>query len=387
MPTGRQRRKVGEQVGRVGLEHVDRLGQAAEPPGAETPQADPVRERVEDSGANGRGHHGLAAVRGEADARGGVHREAHVAGIRELGAPAVQADPQEHVARRGPTAGLHRPVDRERGVQRRGGAFEDREDVVAARGRHVAARLAHRGADQAAHVAEQRRVPIAEAREQLGRTLDIGQQEGDLARGELALRLQLRADEADRHDPVLLGRPQQPAARPVAGVLVLEGDLAEPRERIAHVRRVVDRQTASPIRIDVGEGAVRKLRALFRGEGRHARMIARHGPARRPSTSPSARTQTRGQRGSGTAACRRTRCGACARRRRARTRSGAAASRSRPRSRGRGGAGRAPSASPSSSSRIRSLQRSWKRAISPASVIALCGACWVGAVNRRGSGE
>jgi hypothetical protein len=37
----------------------------------------------------------------------------------------------------------------------------------------------------------------------------------------------------------------------------------------------VDRQASPAGRIDVGEGAVRKLRALFRGEGWHARMIAR----------------------------------------------------------------------------------------------------------------
>ena len=105
----------------------------------------------------------------------------------------------------------------------------------------MTARLPHRGAHQPADIVEQGRVSIVEAREQLGRALDIGQQEGDVARRELALRLQLRADEADRHDPVLLGRPQQPTPRPVARLLVLERNLAEPCERIPDVRRVMDR--------------------------------------------------------------------------------------------------------------------------------------------------
>jgi hypothetical protein len=68
--------------------------------------------------------------------------------------------------------------------------------------------------------------------------------------------LQLSADEADRHDPVLLRRPQQPAARPVPRVFVLERHLIEPREGIPNVRRVVDRQTTSAARIDVRKGVV-----------------------------------------------------------------------------------------------------------------------------------
>ena len=75
--------------------------------------------------------------------------------------------------------------------------------------------MPHRGAHQTADIGEQGSVSIVEAPEQLGGALDIGQQEGDLAFRQLPLRLQLRADEADGHDPVLLGRPQQPGARTV----------------------------------------------------------------------------------------------------------------------------------------------------------------------------
>jgi len=96
--------------------------------------------------------------------------------------------------------------------------------------------------------------------------------------------LQLRADEADRHDPVLLGRPQQPAARPIARPVVLERHLAEPREGIAHVRRVVDRQTTSAARIDVRKGTVGKLRTLPGAKRWHRRMIAAPQPGPKRNT-------------------------------------------------------------------------------------------------------
>jgi len=95
-----------------------------------------------------------------------------------------------------------------------------------------------------------------------------------VARGQPPLRLQLGADEADRHDSELRGRPQQPVTRPVPRVVVLERDLAEPRECIAHVRRVVNRQAAFAVRIDVCEGAVGKLRAVLGAKRRHALIIA-----------------------------------------------------------------------------------------------------------------
>src|SRR4029450_8721770 len=126
---------------------------------------------------------------------------------------------------------------------------------------------------------EQRSVSIVEASEQFGGALDIGQQEGDRAFRQLPLWLQLRADEADGHDPVLLARPQQPHARLVPRALVLEGHLAEARESVAHVRRVVDRQTPSTARVDVCERAIGKLCSLLRAKRWHAQMIARTGGA------------------------------------------------------------------------------------------------------------
>ena len=194
----------------------------------------------------------------------------------------MNADPQPHVDPVGPSARAHRPLDRQRGLERRGGSFEDGEELIRA-GVHLATTgMPHRGTHQTADIGEQGGVSIVEAPEQLGGALDIGQQEGDRALRQFPLRLQLRTDKADGHDPMLLGRLQQPRARPVPRALVLEGHLAEPREGIADVRRVVDRQTTSAARVDVCERTVGKLCSLLRTKRWHAQMIARTGETRLP---------------------------------------------------------------------------------------------------------
>ena len=89
------------------------------------------------------------------------------------------------------------------------------------------------------------------------------------------LRLELRADEPDRRYAVLLRGAQEPEPGAVARRLVVEDDLVEARERVAHVRRVVDRQPPLAGRVDVRERAVRELRAGLRIELGHAPMMAR----------------------------------------------------------------------------------------------------------------
>jgi hypothetical protein len=49
-----------------------------------------------------------------------------------------------------------------------------------------------------------------------------------------------------------------PAARLLPRGIRLEDNLAEPSERILHVRLVVDRQPATPARVDMREGSVRE---------------------------------------------------------------------------------------------------------------------------------
>jgi hypothetical protein len=199
----------------------------------------------------------------------------------------VKADPHPHVNPVGPCIRAHRPLDRQRRIERRRSSFEGGEEVVRTSVHLATTSTPHRGAHQPADIGEQGSVSIVEAPEQLGGALDIGQQEGDLPLRQLPLRLQLRADEADRHDPVLLRCPQQSRSRLVPRALVLEGHLTKPREGIPNVRSVVDRQTTSTARIDVSERAIWKLRSLLRAKRWHAQMIARTGsiPAHRGTAS------------------------------------------------------------------------------------------------------
>ena len=84
-----------------------------------------------------------------------------------------------------------------------------------------------------------------------------------------ALGVELAGDEPEGHDPVLLRGVEQSLPRPLPRVVVLEVDLVEPRQRVAHVGRVVDRQPASPARVDVGERPIREIGPLRRLEPRH----------------------------------------------------------------------------------------------------------------------
>ena len=77
----------------------------------------------------------------------------------------------------------------------------------------------------------------------------------------LAFLAELTVEEAERHDTESLRGAQYPIARANACGVVLEADLIESRERVAHVHRVVDRQAAHALRIDVRERAIGKTRA------------------------------------------------------------------------------------------------------------------------------
>ena len=80
------------------------------------------------------------------------------------------------------------------------------------------------------------------------------------------LRLELPGDEADGHDAVLFRRVQEPCASALSGGVVFESDLIEPRQGVAHVRLVVDRQPPPAARVDVGEGAAREARSFAGSE-------------------------------------------------------------------------------------------------------------------------
>ena len=80
----------------------------------------------------------------------------------------MQADPQAHVEPVGPSAGVHRALDRQRGLERRRRVFEDREYVVPTGGRLAPTGRPHRGAHQTPDIGEQGGVSLVEAPEQLG---------------------------------------------------------------------------------------------------------------------------------------------------------------------------------------------------------------------------
>ncbi len=82
--------------------------------------------------------------------------------------------------------------------------------------------------------------------------------------------IDLAGDETDRHDAVALCSPQQACTSTVTRRVVLELDLAEPGQRVAHVRRVVDREPPVALRIDVGERSIRERSPVGRRQPRHA---------------------------------------------------------------------------------------------------------------------
>ena len=231
--------------------------------------------------ADRRGHHDLAAVRREADPRGGVDREPDVAGVGQCGRPRCSPMRSRHVHAVRPAGScIARWIA---SAASKAPARPRRPRTRRRRGRRPHARRPAARPRASLRTSASTRVLVAEAVQQLGRALDVGQQERHVARRQLPLGLQLRADEADRHDPVLLGRVQQPAARPVARGLVLERHLVEARKRVAHVRSVVDRQAPLALRVDVAN--------------------ARSGAARAPSPQRRhayrTRTTTRAGRGGG----------------------------------------------------------------------------------------
>ena len=181
----------------------------------------------------------------------------------------MQPDPHSYRQIVWPRRDENLALNDKRGIESRVRLLEDREELVGA-GVHLAsARFADGVTEQLADIGQHPGVAIAKAPHQAGGVLDVGEQESHQARRQCAhfarasldlatdaYVLQLARDEADGHDPVFLGGLQQPRASPISGHFVLEGGLVEPRQRVADVGLVVDRQAPAPARIDVREGAV-----------------------------------------------------------------------------------------------------------------------------------
>jgi hypothetical protein len=196
----------------------------------------------------------------------------------------MDPDPHPHLEILGPRPSSELALDGHRRVKGGSGTFEHREELVGPCLDHLAGH-SHRGvSEDRPHVVDELAVARTQAMDQGGGTFDVGHQHRHEAGRELhrfscpefpelTLRLQLTGDEPDRHDPVLLGRAQQPLAGTLSGAIVLEVDLAETSEGVPDVGLVVNRQPSPAAGVHVGERAVRKVGSLRRVESGHASTL------------------------------------------------------------------------------------------------------------------
>src|SRR6185503_3730081 len=243
------------EIGRVDLEQSFGFGQAGERVAAQDPQHDAGRliplERVARRG----GKEDLSAVASGAHAGGGIDRDADVSGLTQRRAAGVDADADADLDIFGPLAFLQRSLDIHRGVERACRLTEGGEEFIRARVDLVSACCADALANERSYIAQERRISITEPAKQAGGPLDVGEQEchraarqaRDVPSARRGLRLlpfftQLPVEEPYRDDAVLLRGPKEPLPSALARDIVLERGLVESRERIAHMRRVVDRQ-------------------------------------------------------------------------------------------------------------------------------------------------
>ena len=135
--------------------------------------------RLGECGRAGRQEH-LAAVAGRADARRAVHVEADeaVAGIDR--GPCVQAHPDAHGGAVRPGLGQERALRVERGSYRDGRRVEDGEELVRATLDLAPAMVCGSGTELHARGGQDVAVSGAEAPDERGRPLDVGEEEGEL---------------------------------------------------------------------------------------------------------------------------------------------------------------------------------------------------------------
>lgn len=78
------------------------------------------------------------------------------------------------------------------------------------------------------------------------------------------VRPQLRVDETERNDSVLLRRRQQALAGAPTSRFGFERHLTEAGERVPHVGRIVNGESTLSLGVDIGERTVGKLRPFRR---------------------------------------------------------------------------------------------------------------------------
>ncbi len=89
--------------------------------------------------------------------------------------------------------------------------------------------------------------------------------------------MQLAGDEPDGDDLAAFRGVEQPEPCTVASGLIVEGDLAEAGQRVANVRRIVDRQPSPAMRIDIGERPIREIGPFLRIEASHTANVTQRG--------------------------------------------------------------------------------------------------------------
>src|SRR5262249_30984152 len=142
---------------------------SAEAPEPETLGARPTH------GLAGRGREqDLTTVRGGADARGGVHGQPDVTGVRQRRTPAIDARAQPDLASLRQGAGAHRLLDGEGRGESGPRAGKDGEELVGPSVDLAAARMMDAGPDDGAEVGEEGGVPVTDLLKEPGRPLDVG---------------------------------------------------------------------------------------------------------------------------------------------------------------------------------------------------------------------
>ncbi len=206
---------------------------------------------------------------GGADAGSGIHRDPDVPCIPERGATGVQPNPDPDLKLLWPFPLRQGSLDRQRGGQGTRWLLEHRKELVRPGVDFVSAYPTDICPDDRLHVAEEPGVRVIESPYQARRSFDVGEQEGHRPsrqprnvhglRLELALSpllAQLRIEEAERGNPVLLGCSQKALTGPLSRRFVLERSLVEPSQRIPNVRRIVDGEAPAALRVDVRERTV-----------------------------------------------------------------------------------------------------------------------------------
>ena len=182
-------RPEGLELGRqpVGhhLEDPLRPGQVLQPVLAEIPERDALGSRRLDQGSGGRGGHDLSPVAGSGDPGRPVHIDAHVVVRTEYGLPGVKSDPHPDLLLVRPGVTGQGPLGLDGGGHRLGRGGEHHEERVALRRHLHTAPPGERFPEEPLVILQDSGIPVAQAIEEPGAPLDVGEHEGDRSGGKI----------------------------------------------------------------------------------------------------------------------------------------------------------------------------------------------------------